>query len=212
MATHSSILAWWIPWTEDPGKLQSIGSHRVRHNWSNLARTHEWEICLCVCTHKRVYYRDLDFCSLGAGWAIFVRLLSLHLMLELEGEPHRKSGRGNDKPGRTSKDVLQPHEGEPQPMSALINPDMITRLSHRSHGPSTQAKHAYLSQEWEEVGENPRKGGWIADPPAALCQFSRSTSVSHKMGLSFPRLPNLMRISCGPLNQLQENSEQCSPA
>ena len=32
MATHSSILAWEIPWTEEPGSLQSIGSHRVRHD------------------------------------------------------------------------------------------------------------------------------------------------------------------------------------
>ena len=32
MATHSSILAWRIPWTEEPGGLQSVGSHRVRHN------------------------------------------------------------------------------------------------------------------------------------------------------------------------------------
>ena len=32
MATHSSILAWRIPWTEEPGGLQSIGSQTVRHN------------------------------------------------------------------------------------------------------------------------------------------------------------------------------------
>ena len=32
MATHSSILAWRIPWTEEPGGLQSTGSQRVRHN------------------------------------------------------------------------------------------------------------------------------------------------------------------------------------
>ena len=31
MATHSSILAWRIPWTEEPGGLQSMGSQRVRH-------------------------------------------------------------------------------------------------------------------------------------------------------------------------------------
>ena len=30
MATHSSIFAWIIPWTEEPGKLQSMGSQRVR--------------------------------------------------------------------------------------------------------------------------------------------------------------------------------------
>ena len=33
MATHSSTLAWKIPWTEDPGRLQSMGSRRVGHNW-----------------------------------------------------------------------------------------------------------------------------------------------------------------------------------
>ena len=32
MATHSSILAWRIPWTEEPGGLQSIGSHRAGHD------------------------------------------------------------------------------------------------------------------------------------------------------------------------------------
>ena len=32
MATHSSILAWKIPWTEEPGRLQSLGLQRVRHD------------------------------------------------------------------------------------------------------------------------------------------------------------------------------------
>ena len=32
MATHSSILAWRIPWTEEPGRLQSMGPQRVRHD------------------------------------------------------------------------------------------------------------------------------------------------------------------------------------
>ena len=34
MATHFSILAWRIPWTEEPGRLQSMGSQRVRHDWA----------------------------------------------------------------------------------------------------------------------------------------------------------------------------------
>ena len=33
MATHSSVLAWRIPWTEDPGRPQSTGPHRARHDW-----------------------------------------------------------------------------------------------------------------------------------------------------------------------------------
>ena len=34
MATHSSTLAWKIPWTEEPGRLQSMGSRRVGHDWA----------------------------------------------------------------------------------------------------------------------------------------------------------------------------------
>ena len=37
MAPHSSTLAWKIPWKEEPGGLQSLGSHRVGHDGSNLA-------------------------------------------------------------------------------------------------------------------------------------------------------------------------------
>ena len=37
MATHSSTLAWKIPWAEEPGRLQSMGSHRIGHDWSDLA-------------------------------------------------------------------------------------------------------------------------------------------------------------------------------
>ena len=36
MATHSSILAWKIPWTEDPGGLQSMGSQRVGRDFTSL--------------------------------------------------------------------------------------------------------------------------------------------------------------------------------
>ena len=43
MATHSSILDWRIPWTEEPGGLESVGSHRGRYDWNELART----VCIC---------------------------------------------------------------------------------------------------------------------------------------------------------------------
>ena len=44
MVTHSSVLAWKIPWTEEPGSLQSMGSQRVGHDWAHT-RPH-----LCI-TH-----------------------------------------------------------------------------------------------------------------------------------------------------------------
>ena len=40
MATHSSILAWRLPWTEEPGRLQSTGSQTVRHDGSDLSHMH----------------------------------------------------------------------------------------------------------------------------------------------------------------------------
>ena len=43
-ATHSSILAWGIPWTEEPGGLQSIGSQRVGHNLVKVP-----QLCLTLC-------------------------------------------------------------------------------------------------------------------------------------------------------------------
>ena len=39
VTTHSSVLAWRIPWTEEPGGLQSTGSQRVGHDRSDLAHT-----------------------------------------------------------------------------------------------------------------------------------------------------------------------------
>ena len=44
MATKSSVLAWKIPWTEKPGRLQSMGSHRVGHDRSDLAAV----LCLFI--------------------------------------------------------------------------------------------------------------------------------------------------------------------
>ena len=41
MATHSSIIAWEIPWTEEPGRLQSTGLRRVRHNLATKQQTNQ---------------------------------------------------------------------------------------------------------------------------------------------------------------------------
>ena len=46
LATHSSVLAWRIPGMGEPGGLQSMGSHRVRHDWGDLAAAH-----LISCVH-----------------------------------------------------------------------------------------------------------------------------------------------------------------
>ena len=56
MATHSSILVWRVPWTEEPGGLQSVGSQRVwpdwtaehRHVWDLRSMTRGWTHSLCI--------------------------------------------------------------------------------------------------------------------------------------------------------------------
>ena len=40
IATHSSIPAWEIPWTQDPGGLQSLGLHRIGHDFTSNTHTH----------------------------------------------------------------------------------------------------------------------------------------------------------------------------
>ena len=51
MDTHSSILSWRIPWTEEPGGLQSMGSQRVEHDWATELNwtdsSFQWYLTLC---------------------------------------------------------------------------------------------------------------------------------------------------------------------
>ena len=56
MATHSSTLAWTIPWTEEPGRLWSMGSLRVRHDWASslslftfMHRRRKWQPTAASC-------------------------------------------------------------------------------------------------------------------------------------------------------------------
>ena len=56
MAPHSSILAWRIPWMEEPGRLPSVGSHRVGHDWSDLAAAAAWLI------HVDIWQKPTQYC------------------------------------------------------------------------------------------------------------------------------------------------------
>ena len=60
MATHSSVLAWRIPWTEEPDGRQSTGSQRVGHDWSDLAHMH----CVRITTITLVNILHIDSCQL----------------------------------------------------------------------------------------------------------------------------------------------------
>jgi len=48
MATHSSTLTWRIPWREGPGRLQSMGSQRVGHDWATSLSLSEAVTVACI--------------------------------------------------------------------------------------------------------------------------------------------------------------------
>ena len=59
MATHSSVLAWRIPGTGEPGRLPSMGSHRVGHNWSDLAAVVAAAACSWVLSGRQNLLENL---------------------------------------------------------------------------------------------------------------------------------------------------------
>ena len=79
MAAHSSILAWKIPWTEEPGWLQSMGSQRVRHDWVSSLHflcniDDEPYICLVSISSRLCTFDNRD-CSSPLNPQIFSRCL-----------------------------------------------------------------------------------------------------------------------------------------
>ena len=58
MATHSSVLAWRIPGMGEPGGLPCMGSHRVGHDWSDLALAY---FSLKVLRYKNITFFDAQF-------------------------------------------------------------------------------------------------------------------------------------------------------
>ena len=72
MTTHSSIFAWRIPWTEEPSRLQSIGSQRIRHDWAQHTLYYSgnqqiWKIWNFQTFHRIVSYVEKVFAVLPAG-------------------------------------------------------------------------------------------------------------------------------------------------
>ena len=72
MATHSSVLAWKIPWMEEPGRLQSMGSQRIKQDLSDFTMCVCIYICICIqykYTHLYLYRHPFqNFCILA--WKI----------------------------------------------------------------------------------------------------------------------------------------------
>ena len=88
MATHSSTLAWKIPWLEEPGRQRSKGSHRVRHNWSSFAavqlfettQTAACQVPLSTGCPWQEYWSELPFPSLGDLPDLGIEPIDPHLL------------------------------------------------------------------------------------------------------------------------------------
>ena len=85
MATHSSTLAWKIPWMEEPGRLQSVGSQRVGHDWATSP----------YLTSEKIRHNWATFTSLQTANSVCLvegsssKLLLIHLSGGACSWPHR---------------------------------------------------------------------------------------------------------------------------
>ena len=78
MATNSSILAWRIPGAEEPGRLQSIESHRIGHDWSDLIHGPDIPGSYAI-----LLFTASDFASItshGYTWVLFLLWLCLFIL------------------------------------------------------------------------------------------------------------------------------------
>ena len=76
MATHSSILAWRMPWTEEPGRLQSIGLQRVRHDWVTNKFT--------FFKYRLVIYQLSEITQIRICWKCETLFVSLVILCQFE--------------------------------------------------------------------------------------------------------------------------------
>ena len=78
MATHSSILARKIPWTEEPAGLQSMGSERVRNDWATEHSTQHDTQTKKIITEASQMLIQLPFCTLSNGQLPYVNLMKTY--------------------------------------------------------------------------------------------------------------------------------------
>ena len=97
MAPHSSPLAWKIPRTEEPGRLPSMGSQRVRHDWSDLAAAaaHTSKVMLKIVQARLQQYVNCELPDVQAGFrkgrGTRDQIANFHWIIEKAREFQKKS-------------------------------------------------------------------------------------------------------------------------
>ena len=80
MATHSSIFAWRLPWTEEAGRLQSMGSQRIGHSWKKIVSL------LCKVKHQQQQKLSSSVLDCLFSTCVFATQVASSKM-ELQAEP-----------------------------------------------------------------------------------------------------------------------------
>ena len=81
VSPHSSTLAWKIPWTEEPSRLQSMGSHRVRHDWSDLAAAAAvWVPCVTKVKNNTHVCISLTQNFITLNFVLYIKLRGSHMV------------------------------------------------------------------------------------------------------------------------------------
>ena len=107
MATHSSVLAWRIPGTGEPGGLPSLGSHRVGHDWSDLAAAAAETIALCSKYFKALILERKDIHAATSTFTLACCLEALSKLQQREMKPKQKTEDGRNEMWKQLLEVTQ---------------------------------------------------------------------------------------------------------
>ena len=152
---HSSLLPWRIPWTKEPGRLQSTGSHTVGHDCSNLARRGS-----SASLAKPVFSGECVSCSVTRLWGVCGGMVPM-------ARQRSPQPRGGPAPGCLLWPCL------PGLVEVLFPPALLLRLPA---GPPASLPHLQglpprlqrRLQEVTEAGSHTSHGGPFTDPGALL--------------------------------------------
>ena len=164
MATHSSVVAWKIPGTVEPGGLPSLGSHRVRHDWSDLAAA-AWSRINQRGGRERGQTRASGSGISASSWKQTGEVAE---MVQREGqwlkghkEPWGPTGERNKSRG----DAADPEEAD-SPLPAPLPLGPRGSASGRAAAAEAGAREGALGLE-------PQSRQWEAESPANRCKGGR---------------------------------------
>ena len=172
MATHSRILAWIIPWTEEPSRLQSMELPRVTHDWSDLAhsrvglpRCHQWQrIILSVQETPEMQVQSLGRKDpLEEGTATHSRILAC-------------KSHGPRRLAPTHK----PKKGTPKVIIDWICLSVTDRTSREKNDKNTQDFNTIIYQTWSyELIKNVVPNNCRIHPFLKVYQNVTFTKIDH---------------------------------